>query len=156
MKHRYTREQLEEAILNSSSIRQSLQYLGIACQGGNYKVIHKAIKDWNIDASHFTGQSHNKGKKLIPKRDVSEYLNNIQPIGSHRLKKRLLADKLLLPICSHCGLDVWLNQPIPLELDHIDGNSNNNNITNLRLLCPNCHALTPNYRGKNKGAYSQI
>jgi len=43
-----------------------------------------------------------------------------------------------------------MDQPIPLELDHIDGNHQNNALDNLRLLCPNCHSLTPTFRGKNK------
>ena len=43
-----------------------------------------------------------------------------------------------------------MKHPIPLELHHIDGNNQNNNLTNLTLLCPNCHAMTDNYRGKNK------
>lgn len=41
-------------------------------------------------------------------------------------------------------------QKIPIELNHIDGNFENNNINNLELLCPNCHALTSNYKGANK------
>lgn len=44
----------------------------------------------------------------------------------------------------------WMGKKISLELDHIDGNNKNNLISNLRYLCPNCHALTPTYRGKNK------
>lgn len=55
--------------------------------------------------------------------------------------------------CCICG---WgqVNQftkTIPLEIDHIDGNSDNNSEENLRLLCPNCHSLTPTYRGANRG-----
>ncbi len=55
--------------------------------------------------------------------------------------------------CSHCG---W-NQKnphtnrAPIEIDHIDGDANNNLENNLRLLCPNCHALTPSFRNLNKG-----
>jgi 5-methylcytosine-specific restriction endonuclease McrA len=53
--------------------------------------------------------------------------------------------------CESCGLSEWLEQKIPLELDHIDGNSDNNVEDNLRLLCPNCHALTETYKGANVG-----
>lgn len=57
----------------------------------------------------------------------------------------------LNPTCACCRLATWLDKPIPLELDHIDGNANNQAMENLRLLCPNCHAQTPTYKGKNKG-----
>lgn len=53
--------------------------------------------------------------------------------------------------CESCGLSEWLGQPIPLELDHIDGNPDNNSETNLRLICPTCHALTDTYKGANSG-----
>jgi len=43
----------------------------------------------------------------------------------------------------------WLGRPIPLELHHIDGNRDNNVLENYQLLCPNCHALTDSYRGRN-------
>lgn len=55
--------------------------------------------------------------------------------------------------CSECKLTEWREQPIPLELDHIDGNCENNSRDNLRLICPNCHAQTPTYRGKNIGKF---
>ena len=50
-----------------------------------------------------------------------------------------------------CGITVWLGQPVPLEMDHADGNSDHNTEENLRLLCPNCHALTPTHKGRNRG-----
>ena len=46
---------------------------------------------------------------------------------------------------------IWLGQPIPLEMDHTDGNHRNNSLDNLKLLYPTCHALTPTYKAKNKG-----
>lgn len=52
--------------------------------------------------------------------------------------------------CANCLLDKWNGQTITFELDHIDGNRNNNNETNLRFLCPNCHSLTSTWRGRNK------
>jgi Zn finger protein HypA/HybF involved in hydrogenase expression len=63
--------------------------------------------------------------------------------------------KILIDIygkkCSICLNDTWLNGPIPIEIDHVDGNSDNNSQNNLRLICPNCHATTMTYKGKNKG-----
>jgi len=52
--------------------------------------------------------------------------------------------------CNHCGLENWLGQKITLELEHRDGNTNNNDRSNLELLCPNCHSLTHTWRGRNK------
>ena len=51
--------------------------------------------------------------------------------------------------CQNCGISEWQNIKIPLELDHINGINNDNRIENLRLLCPNCHAITPTWRGRN-------
>lgn len=53
--------------------------------------------------------------------------------------------------CEVCKLTEWLDQPIPLELHHIDGDAKNNTFANLQLICPNCHALTETYKAKNTG-----
>lgn len=53
--------------------------------------------------------------------------------------------------CSCCGIDRWRGEEITLEVEHKDGNSNNESPSNLCLICPNCHALTPTYKGKNRG-----
>lgn len=53
--------------------------------------------------------------------------------------------------CESCSNTSWNDKPIPLEMDHVDGNSENNNLDNLRIICPNCHAQTDTYKGKNRG-----
>lgn len=150
----YTETQLINAVKESTSVRQVLSKLGLKEAGGNYQTIRKYVKELGLDTSHFSGQAWNKNQKIGHKRPIEDYLSNKQPIKSYKLKKRLLDCGFLKPICSCCKKRTWLGNQIPLELDHIDGNTDNNLLKNLRLLCPNCHALTPTYRGKNKGSYS--
>lgn len=53
--------------------------------------------------------------------------------------------------CNRCDINIWLGNPITLELEHKDGNCDNNIRNNLECLCPNCHSQTPTWkRGKNK------
>jgi hypothetical protein len=67
-----------------------------------------------------------------------------------RSRKRILVDQRGWR-CEVCGLSEWMDKRIPLEIDHIDGNSHNNVEQNLRLICPNCHAQTETYKGANAG-----
>lgn len=150
-RYKYTETQLRDAISSSLSIAQVLSKLGIIAAGGNYHTIKLRIRKLNIDTSHFKSQGWNKGLKFPDKtRPISEYLNNERAIGSDRLRRRLIREGLFQPCCAMCNLANWLGNPIPLELDHINGNRIDNVIENLRLLCPNCHALTPTYRGRNR------
>ena len=54
-------------------------------------------------------------------------------------------------MCEICLLESWNQRPIPLELDHVNGRRDDNRLENLRVLCPNCHAQTDTYRGRNIG-----
>jgi predicted nucleic acid-binding Zn ribbon protein len=53
--------------------------------------------------------------------------------------------------CMTCDREEWQGEPIPLVFDHIDGNSYNPDMSNCRMICPNCDAQTPYYKGKNRG-----
>jgi hypothetical protein len=146
----YTEEEFLEAIKTSTSKAQVIAKLGLSPKGGNYRVFNRLAKELNADMSHFLGQAHNKGKYFGPKRDIEDYLSNKIVIGSHKLRKRLIREGFFNHKCYKCNNTEWLGQPISLELEHIDGNHDNNNLSNLTLLCPNCHAQTSTYRGKNK------
>jgi hypothetical protein len=120
---KYTKSDLINAVAISTSMRQTLVYLDVSPYGGNYEVLRKAIKHFNLDTSHFKGQAWNKGRKLPAKKTLSEYLTTGSSISSYKLKNRLLQEQLFEPKCSNCGNTTWLNQPVPLELDHINGDN---------------------------------
>ena len=149
-RYTYSEQDLREAVKKSTSIRQVLEKLDIVPAGGNYQTTNRRIKKLNIDISHFTGQAWNKGKVIGPKRSVEEYLVENSVVQSFKLKGRLIAEGLKQHKCECCGITEWNGKPAPIELDHINGNHHDNRLENLRILCPNCHAQTATYRGKNK------
>lgn len=154
--HKYTVEELREAARTSYSIRQALIKLKIKPMGGNYATFKKAVEHFEVDTSHFRGQGWNKGdhssllKKARKARSLDELLDKDIYYSSDKLKKRLLKEGLKEHKCEQCGITEWNGQQAPIELDHVNGVRTDNRLENLRVLCPNCHAQTKTYRGKNK------
>jgi 5-methylcytosine-specific restriction endonuclease McrA len=70
-------------------------------------------------------------------------------VKTSHLRRRLIAEGVERRRCEICGSESWNGRPIPLELDHVNGRRDDNRLENLRLVCPNCHAQTPTYRGRN-------
>ena len=91
------------------------------------------------------GLSKSNGLKM----SFDEYLKNSKDIQTNKVRKKILEEGIKPHRCESCGLETWLDQPIPLELHHKDGDHHHNELSNYELLCPNCHALTESYRGKN-------
>lgn len=137
---RHTPEEFQEAANKVKSISGWIRELGgNAKAGGTYDIAKKLLQKYSINTDHWTGQGWNKDTQ---QKDWSQYRNNTQ------LKVHLL--KLKGNLCECCGLSEWLGDPITLEVHHIDGNRVNNELTNLQLLCPNCHSQTDNYRNKKR------
>jgi hypothetical protein len=94
------------------------------------------------------GMSKKYNGKKIP---LNEILDGKHPqYQTFKLKNRLISFGLKKNECEICGLDTWNGKVLNCELDHIDGNRTNHLLSNLRILCPNCHSQTETYRSKNK------
>jgi hypothetical protein len=150
---KYTIDQAKEAITSSVSFREVLRKLGLAEAGGNYKTIKALVKEYQVPTEHWTGKGHLKGKTHTwsPKQKFEDILvENSTYTSTHKLKNRLLKEGLFERKCYECGLTEWRGHPIPIELEHKNGINTDHRLENLTLLCPNCHAQTSTYRGKNK------
>ena len=159
----YTKEWLEELCKDSISYNEVLIKAGRKIAGGNTQTLKNKISEYNIDISHFKGQSWSKGltkdtseavlkqSKTIEKYNIQDIFFIFIPVPRKTIRDYIKRHKLLEYKCQSCGnKGFWLNQKMTLELHHIDGDETNNELTNLQYLCPNCHSLTENYGSKNK------
>jgi len=149
---RYTDDDFIDAVKNSISMAQVFIKLGLQPTGGNYIIANRRMKNLGLDFSHFLGKGHNKGKKINKKSKSLEeiMIENSSYTDTNKLKKRLIKEGIFEYKCYNCNNTSWLDKPIPLELEHKNGNRFDNRIENLTLLCPNCHSFTPTYRGRGK------
>lgn len=130
--NKFTEEQIRDAVRASYSIADVCRELGLIPAGGNYRSMKQRISRYDIDVSHFKGQSWRK----------EEYSDT--PNLKISIKKKLIRERGHQ--CQNCKNKTWFEVPITLELEHVDGNNSNNSEENLLLLCPNCHAQTKTWR----------
>lgn len=143
----WTDDQLKECVKQSTSMFEVVEKLGLSKTGSVHQLVTRYVRELNLDTSHFSGS---RNSSFIPTDKIlvkdSTYRSNT------RLKDRILKEKLLEYKCSRCGITEWLGAPIVLQLDHVNGNNRDNELVNLRMLCPNCHSQTETYGGRNKNS----
>lgn len=157
---RYTQDQIREYCSKSYSYAEVLNKMGLNISGNNYRKLKNRIAKYEIDTSHFTGQIWRKSpnqQSRDPKIDSKEKwsLDDVLCKNSKVTQKVLrgyVRRHNIIPYeCNKCKSNgIWMDEPLSLELDHIDGDDHNNVPSNLRYLCPNCHSQTKTFRGKNK------
>ena len=150
-RRRWTEDELRTAVATSTTVAGVARRLGYRPSGGIHRMLQAAIRMRELDTSHFTGQGWAAGRSFSrPRRPLEEILVQRSSYPPSNLRRRLIAAGLKDGRCEGCGIDEWQGEPLSLHLDHVNGDPLDNRLENLRILCPNCHALTDTWCGRNR------
>ena len=155
MSIKYTKEILEQAVSNCTTLSDVVRYLGKKPTGSSHRHIRQRIDHYNISTSHFRYIRPRLTKETLEKDVLTK--NRLDRRENARILRKALLESGREHKCEKCGLkDQWNNQPIVLQIDHINGDWSDNTKENLRFLCPNCHSQTENYAAKKKSKVVKI
>ena len=151
-------EKIREAVSKASSVREALTYLGRPHSSGNYQMLKGRCLKFDLPYPRMSSTQMTSYAKRATTLSLEETFSNrgIRVNGT-RLRELMVKSMGVSDECAICGQPpIWQGLPLTLEVDHLDGNSFNNEITNLRILCGHCHSQTDNFRGRNsrKDAYN--
>lgn len=136
------KENLIKIIKESFNYAEVLKKINNSDRNGyDYRILKKFIEENNIDISHF---------KVIKRTSNEEIFCKNSKVSQHKLRNHYKKGNYSEYKCALCDLDEWNGMPIVLNLDHIDGNNHNNEISNLRWLCPNCDSQLPTFCNNKK------
>ena len=127
-----------DVVAESLTVAEVCRKIGLAPKGGNYKTVKHHIVRLGLSTTHHVGQAWNRDNYSKP--DSRKSKNTIRAALIREYGHE----------CWQCGFQEWQGKPVPLEMDHIDGNNSNNDLNNLRILCCNCHAQTATFRNRKR------
>lgn len=122
--------------------------------GKEFDLVYVGKKYCSIECStqHRNKELYNKIAQYVEERgEFPTYGGRVVNGETNRNKVRIYLENKYGHKCSICGITEWCGQPVPLVVDHIDGNSRNHKVDNFRLVCHNCDAQLPTYKAKNMG-----
>lgn len=131
----------------------------------NSNGVVKAHKDGKCKTDHLTNENRvdwSKGKtmlddpRLCRKNNITDIFCKDSKVGTNYVKKLMQLTPEYEHKCQMCNNTKWLEKPIALELDHINGDHFDNRKENLRFICPNCHSTTHTWKGRNKTGKSKV
>lgn len=132
------KDRLVKEVKNSSSYLEVSNKLNVS-RG----YVTRRVEEYNLDISHFVPGRNRK----IPKEDL--FVRNSK-VTRGTIRRRVIEEEILEYKCVICDNNgQWNGRNLTLQLDHINGDSSDNRVKNLRWLCPNCHSQTTTYTGKN-------
>lgn len=141
-----------DLVKSSLNISEVLFKLGYSTKGNSwgYSQVKQRMTDLNLSGSDFRGKSaiieNNQKKKISHEKLFCKNSKHSRRI----LRKHIIENNLLPYKCAICGTKEWQGKTLSLELDHINGEHNDNRLINLRFLCPNCHSQTTTYGSRNQ------
>lgn len=130
----YSKEELEQIIQQSSSLKEVIFKLGYSTVSGNCNTVKDRIENYHIDCSHFTTST-----SPIKRNEENVFIEG-STASQNTLRRWYIKGNYTPYICSICGQEpIWRGKELTLILDHINGFNHDNRLENLRWVCPNCN-----------------
>ena len=147
--YNFSPEQLQSLLDSRNTYTEILRVAGINSSSST-NTLKRIIKEYKLDTSKFEENRKLYKQQMAKMSLCSEYnieskLHRNTKTNSHKLRNKLIEFGYKESKCELCGISEWLGKPVKLQLHHIDGNHDNNELSNLQILCPNCHSMTDNF-----------